>query len=463
VIAGLQADRVGVQLLQLLARLKAELQAERTQLTFVEWRAWLSRQLENETFRDSGIASPIVFTHLALTRMRSFDGVVMLGCDEAHLPGIGAETRFFNQGVRAQLGLPTLADDLDRQRADLAGLIANAQSVYVTWQSWRAREPNLLSPVFERLRVFHQIAFQDDLVDAAMAAVLPRVPVGQQRSAPLARSAPAPRAHPDLVPARISASGYNSLMACPYQFYARHMLGLNELDEVQEALEKKDYGEFVHAILRRFHERHPLLGALERGQLEAELGAISEQAFAEALRTNFLSHAWLARWQALIPGYIDWQLERERSGWRFHAGEALREIRLVLAGGKQALLRGRLDRIDVRDDGCGPQYAVIDYKTQATDILRNKLESAGEDVQLGVYLLLQTPSAAAAFLSLDKGRPVEVSIDGDVAQLAGAVRARLVAMLDALHGGAALGAQGMEGVCRYCDVRGLCRKDHWND
>jgi hypothetical protein len=36
-------------------------------------------------------------------------------------------------------------------------------------------------------------------------------------------------------------------------------------------------------------------------------------------------------------------------------------------------------------------------------------------------------------------------------------------MFDALAAEAGLRAQGTEGACEYCDARGLCRKDHWDD
>jgi ATP-dependent helicase/nuclease subunit B len=34
-------------------------------------------------------------------------------------------------------------------------------------------------------------------------------------------------------------------------------------------------------------------------------------------------------------------------------------------------------------------------------------------------------------------------------------------MYDALHDGSRLTAQGVDAVCEYCEVRGLCRRDYW--
>jgi ATP-dependent helicase/nuclease subunit B len=89
---------------------------------------------------------------------------------------------------------------------------------------------------------------------------------------------------------------------------------------------------------------------------------------------------------------------------------------------------------------------------------------AGEDVQLAVYALLWgTAVSEAMFLSIERREVEAVTPEQEVSALAQATRARLGAMFDALAAGARLPAQGTEGACEYCDARGLCRKDHWDD
>jgi ATP-dependent helicase/nuclease subunit B len=248
-------------------------------------------------------------------------------------------------------------------------------------------------------------------------------------------------------------------MACPYQFYARHMLHLNELDEVSEALEKRDFGLLVHDILNRFHTQHPMLEGKERAALEADLNAISEDVFAAALVTNYLSRGWLVQWQILMPHYLDWQAEREQQGWRWQAGEDFRERQVALADGRQVVLRGRLDRVDVNNDG---SVAVLDYKTQGERVLKDKIREAGEDVQLSCYLLLiDKPQARAAYLGFDRKGVHEIIPEEDPDALAAATLARLREMFIALYQRAALPAQGAEKVCAWCEMKGLCRRQYW--
>ena len=472
--AGLAADSAGDQLLDLLARLGQELGADTLTVNFSEWRRWLARQLEAETFRDRAIESPVVFTSLPATRLRRFDAVVLLGCDASHLPGPDPVSLFFNQGVRAELRLPTWAERAREIEDQLAQVVASCSAVVATWQRTLAGEPNPLSPQLERLAAVHRLAYGSELVEEARPAHLAgsgvHRPEGPYTIEPTRR--PAPLSAAALAPRRISASGYNSLVACPYQFHARYLLGLAELDDVQEMIEKKDYGQLVHSLLAEFHRAHPRVSALDGALAERELTELSERSFAPVVARNYLARAWLARWTALIPDYLDWQREREAEGWTWKDGEAARELEVTTPGGKALTLRGRIDRIDIRNTAPGsegaseshpsPLYAVLDYKTRDPTKLRKSLELPGEDVQLSVYALLWGGAVAEAlFLSLDRDGVAAVPLEDEISALAEKVRARLGELIDALAAGSPLPAQGVEEVCEYCEMRGLCRRNHW--
>ena len=444
----LAQDAAGVTLLALLRARREELAAVPARLTFGEWREWLNRELENAAFVDRSIDSPVVMTHLAAMRLRRFDAAVLVGADRDNLAPACARSVFGNQAVRAELGLPLPAEAAARLRDDLAGLIVCCGEVTATWQTLRGDEANLPCPELGLLSVLHASAWGDDLV--APHAVPPL--------AAAANGTPMPRpAAPQRVPLRLSASAYASLMACPYQFFVRRMLGLAQAEEVREALEKRDYGESVHRILQRFHAAHPQISGRADEVLTAELEAISREVFAPEIEANFLEHAWLARWLDCVPGYIAWQKAREAAGWRHAGGELTREIALPLAGGGSLALHGRLDRIDRRADGA---EAVLDYKTQDAQGLKRRLADAGEDVQLACYALLQGERVTeAAYLALDGEKPAELALP-DVQGMAREQGERLAAAVAALRAGASLPAHGTQAVCEWCEARGLCRKDY---
>ena len=456
---GLAADSAGAQLLELVEQLARELAEDRLDVGFADWRRWLARQLEAATYRDRSIDSPVVFTSLAATRLRRFDAVLVLGCDAAHLPGPDPVAMFFNQGVRAELKLPTWSERVREMEEQLAALIACCPTVVVTWQRMLGGEKNLLSPLVERLAALHLLAYGAELraeADAArLAAAEVRAPGAGGPIGPTRK--PAPAAPAALLPRKISASGYNSLVACPYQFHARYVLRLAELDDVQEMIEKKDYGSVVHGVLAKFHKAHPRVSDIDPGAAARELEEMSDREFAAAVARNYLARAWLARWKALIPAYLEWQRGWEGEGWSWKTGEETRSVPIATPAGNRIELHGRLDRVDSREGG----FAVVDYKTSDPSKLKKSLELPGEDVQLPVYALLWgVPVAEALFLSMEREEVKPVPLEG-VQPLAEAVRARLAEVFDALAAGARLPAQGVEGACEYCEARGLCRRNYW--
>lgn len=447
--AGMRQDDAGAQLLQALQTWQQELANDTGRYRYAEWRRWLAQQLDTETYRDSSIDSPVRFTHLAATRWRAFDAVLLLGCDADHLPGAADGGRWFNDAVRAALDLPTRASHAARQRDDLLALLAMNDCVLVTWQEDRNGEEGLLSPYLEMLRDLHALVHGDDLGEKQLHACLA---VEDARSVEMAQSVqPAPGVATAAVPAAVSISGYNSLVACPYQFYARHILKLNELDEVQEGIEKRDYGERVHQILQRFHERYPQVSGHAAEEMGTALQRISEEVFADLLQQDFEARAWLARWSRSLPAYLEWQAQNEAQGWRYAEAESAFDWQL-----QGVCLRGRIDRLDVR----GEEKIVLDYKTQGEQLLRNKLREPGEDVQLACYAYAHE-AADAAFVSIDNGKVKRVEPADDVPQLAQLNAERLEQAMAHIRDGAGLPANGIDAVCGWCEMRGLCRKGEW--
>jgi ATP-dependent helicase/nuclease subunit B len=482
IVAGLQQDDAGQQLLRALETWQQELQSDEGRYRFNEWRRWLAQQLDTQTYCDSGIDSPVRFTHLAATRWRAFDAVLLLGCDADHLPSTADGGRWFNDAVRGALNLPTRSIHAARQRDDLLGLLALNGCVLVTWQKEQNGEQRLLSPYLQILRDAHEQMHGDDhtgMPDAPSLSLsptptLPHRERGQTNryaslrlddhelhaylaaedahNVTLPQSAqPVPNVPQQAVPASVSISAYNSLVACPYQFHARHILRLNELDEVQEAIEKRDYGERVHDILRRFHERYPQVSGHSAAEMGAALHRISEEVFADLLQQDFAARAWLARWFAALPAYLEWQAGNEAQGWRYAEAESAFDLQL-----EGVRLRGRIDRLDVNQG----ERRVFDYKTQSDQLLRNKLKEPGEDVQLACYAYAHQANEAA-FVSIENGKVRSIVPPHDVAQLARLNTGRLGEVMQRIRGGAGMPANGVDSVCTHCEMRGVCRKGEW--
>lgn len=442
-------DTAGRQMLDLLQRLARELTGDATRHGFSEWRAWLTLQLDTATFLEDEVESPLRLTHLAAARLREFEAVVILGADASHLPP-SAAAGLFNDGVRLELGLPGQAMRRAEALAALRDVLGQTEQALIVWQDNNAVGPNPPSPWLEILDAFHRLAYGTSLrVRLPLPVPAPDDGMALQRTSP-----PAPTL--GRAPERLSASAWQTLVACPYRYFARYGLGLGEEEEVAEEMEKRDYGELVHAILARFHAAHPLLAEAGREALLADLQRISQLEFAQWLASFPLAEAWLLRWEKQLAGYLDWALAREAQGYRWTAAEQRFEQPLDFGDGRTVMLQGRLDRIDMGPNG----PVVLDYKTQSRQTLRKKLKQPGEDVQLPFYALL-TGAAEAAFVGLDDEKLSALGLEGGLTEAAAAEAERLVATLQALDAGAPMPAQGAPETCQWCEMRGLCRRDHW--
>lgn len=440
------ADQAGQQLLKLLQGLSVELAGDRSLHSLTDWRGWLDMQLDHATFVADDIESPICLTHLAAARLRDFEAVVVLGADAAHLPPTDAQG-LFSQAMRAQLGLPGQGreDVLDV----LIDVLVQTQPCLITWQARQADEANALSPWLELLQTFHELAYGDKLLRPAVTRE------SGQPDLAIPENTPA-RLHN--LPDRLSASAWQSLLDCPYQYFARYGLALNEAGQVSEAMAKADYGERVHAILSRFHATYPILLEPPRSRLESELMRITEAVFEADAHWDYLAQAWRMRWSGLLSEYLDWAIARERAGFAWQASERACQTTLNLPGA-QALacsvnLQGRIDRIDLGPDG----LVVLDYKTQSRSALRNKLKAAGEYAQLAFYGLL-TGAVKSGLVALDDDKIDVVEMQQPFAEMVKAEETRLRTILAAVASGAALPAHGAQATCQYCEMRGLCRRN----
>lgn len=447
--AALEADAAGAQVIALLDLLRQDCAGLGQQFSFAEWRAFLDLQLEATPFVPEVRERRVVMLQLNGAQLRSFDAVLMVGADAAHLPSRLDETLFFGDAVRRELGLPTREQMQRLQLRDFAELLGGGGEVVLSWQAQRDGETNPVSHWIERLQL---------ALERAGHPRLPwhQAPAEQATLHSLPSRMPAPSA-PQLLPRRLSASAWNSLAACPYQFFASRMLQLEVLDELSDMPEKRDYGEWLHAILRRYHETLRE-GTVPPDRRQALLREISDQVFAEALADGGAALGYYVRWQKAMPAYLEWANAREAQGWRFAAGEHHFEKTLVWDDG-QITLHGYVDRIDENEQG---ERAVLDYKTRAVQALRDKLRE-GEDHQLAFYgLLSDLPVQAGVYVALELTR--ERTGDTQAADFEvwqARLEQRIVAALRAIAAGAPLPANGVGAVCEWCDMRGLCRKGTW--
>jgi ATP-dependent helicase/nuclease subunit B len=264
---------------------------------------------------------------------------------------------------------------------------------------------------------------------------------------------------PAALPMRVSASAVEALRDCPYRFFARHVLGLRDDGELDAALEKRDYGEWLHRVLLAFHrQREEAAGPGADLQLLQRV-AQQQQAALGIPDDEFLPFA--ASFARVAPAYLTWLHERDREGIRWLDGE--RELRLQPEPLGGIELHGVIDRID-RIAPAG-DLELIDYKTSAIQRLKQRVKQPLEDTQLAFYAALLAPGVQvplrACYLPLDQADDIRPVVHEQVMHSAEVLVRELGGEIMRLRAGAPMPALGEGEVCETCEMRGLCRRDHW--
>ncbi|WIT11424.1 PD-(D/E)XK nuclease family protein [Paucibacter sediminis] len=440
-----------------------ELALQGTQLGSADFLAWVNETLEAQQFVPPLPQDlQVLITPLSRAMLRPFAAVVLPGADAQTLGAVAAGPVLLPDRLLRSLGM---AEQATRRAQLAAGFVQllRAPALTLLRCGFAGAEPLAASPLLERLAAARE---------RAGLGPLPRW--DDARPSRSLQAQPAHRAQAlaaGQLPRRLSASGLDALRNCPYQFFAQQILGLREEDELSEELDKRDYGNWLHAVLYRFHQQRLAQGEEAGAPRMADLLAAAE---AERARMG-LSEAeflpYIASFRRLLPRYLAWLDTHEAEGWRYQAGEEARECQPWTHQALRALsLQGRLDR----RDGQPGRRLLLDYKTGSVEGLKAKLKRPLEDTQLAVYALLcaeddakddvdgaEPAQLGAAYLALDDSKGLQMIEHPEVAQTAELLRQGLEADLAELQAGAALPALGEGKACGFCAVRGLCRKDDW--
>lgn len=448
-----------------------------------EWISLIKSALEDASYEEAGNGAQANLSILPLssTRLRQFDAVVLVGCDDQHLPAFAEPPLFFSDTLSRLLKNSTLNAQYVQQARDLSQLLISCPSVALLWQSKSKNgEPLRPSAWIQRL--------QTQLPHLKVAAFKPNSCEG--KATPL-REAVAVLDQALPLPLSMSPSAYKALRDCPYKYYVRSLLGLREAKEFEDGFDASLVGQSLHALLRNFYQAlkteeqksaSPIISNSQtrRSWMERELSTISENEFKRLIEGDSRVLGTLRDWQKQIPSFVDWQLQREASGWRYHNAEHKLgfDLHFVDLDGDERVIRieGRADRFDTNIHG-QKQAEVIDYKNQSMTKLKKRAQHVLDDPQLLIYARAANEDPAGAHLQgyqvncaqwvslkvdIKRDKKLQRSLEiENVSELMPAFDQQITEDMQNLWSRKDMTAFAPDGVCKYCEARGVCRKGMW--
>jgi ATP-dependent helicase/nuclease subunit B len=483
----LEKDAAGKQLLEVLKRFDLSGGVyQNLKMRLPEWLSLLKTVIEEASYEEAGKEAEATLSILPLssTRLREFDAVVVVGCDEQQLPAFSEPPLFFSDALNRYLKASTITAQYIQQARDLSQLLVSCKNVDLIWQSKsKSGEPLRPSAWIQRLQAMQKKKMPWEAVEAKLKPF-------EGQSQPIQKSVSIPDS--DLkIPTTVSPSAYKALRDCPYRYYVSNLLGLRKAKEFEEGFDASLAGQTLHALLKNFFQAlkteekkshssiHGGTDARRQWMID-HLMKFSEKEFEKLIAGDARILGTLRDWQKQIPSFVNWQLSRENEGWRYHDAELPIGFTLTITapdGVKQDIrIAGRADRFDIHQSDASAA-AVIDYKNQKIKKITQRAENILDDPQLLIYARGATENPIEARIP---GRAVEqaewVTLRADIKDEEKIVRVhpvedipavmaefseQVVNDLSDLWARKPMTAFAPDSVCQYCEARGICRKGMW--
>jgi ATP-dependent helicase/nuclease subunit B len=292
---------------------------------------------------------------LVEARLQQADLIVLGGLNEGSWPGLAAHDPWMSRQMRRAFEIAVPERAIGIAAHDFAQALL-APEAAMTRAARHEGAPTVPSRWLMRLdAVLGAAGLCGGMrLDPGVAATAERLDAAGYQPLPAA----APRPPLAVRPRRLSVTQIETWLGDPYAIYARHILRLRALDEVDADPGRADLGICIHEALAEFTGRYPRELPVDA---EAELLAIGQRRFGSLLARP---GAWAFWWPRFVR-IVRWLIEEERA----HRAETTdcfseRSGHLILRNlpGGPFELTAKADRIDRLQSG---EFLVIDYKTGA--------------------------------------------------------------------------------------------------
>lgn len=294
-------------------------------------------------------------------RLTQFDVTIIGEVNEGVWPKLPTADLWMSRPMKKDFGFPLPERNIGVAAADFAHLL-NAKKVYLTRAERVDGTPTNKSRWWLRFETILAANFGNQKEDKAKyeflydnkyslwAKYLERA-TEQKRI-----SAPEPRPPLPLRPRKLSAVNFEMLMRDPYTIFAKYILKLYPLEELDEDVVYRDYGNIVHAVIEKFNNIYNT-GAYPP-DAEQQLLKLGEAEFA----ANNISLDIKAFWWPKFVKTAAWLVETEKN-YRSEVKKVYNEVTGSLdfaSDGGKFTITAKADRIDETIDG---HLNVLDYKT----------------------------------------------------------------------------------------------------
>ena len=335
-------------------------------VTFEDFLSALRLSMEKCTVRPNyGLHPRLVILGQLEARLLQADVMVLASLNEKSWPPEAENDPWMSRPMRKAFGLPPPERGLGLSAHDFAQAMC-APRVIMTRSSRIDGTPTVPARWLQRLdAVLTACRIPPESIRRGKLLGYARAINHTDEYSPVER--PAPRPPVTVRPRKLPVTQVERWLQDPYSIYARYILGLKKLDDLEKELDAAARGTLIHDALDRFVAMHP---DDIPSNAERVIMAILDE---ELSRTGIQSDV-IALWRPRLEKIAAWYV-RSEIAWRDHFKPALREsegIMTLQANGGDFIMTARADRIDLSRDG--KEAAIIDYKSGGQYTIKQMME-----------------------------------------------------------------------------------------
>jgi hypothetical protein len=423
----------------------------------------LRRAIESHTFSIQTAAAGISVVDARSAPFGSFDLVLLVGLNDSEWPSRAERNIFYPQWLLRDFGWPSDRELLALERRRFEGLFDLAGKHVALFRHQLEEEvETVASPFLEDvpalmaargMRTSPPLSLDGVVVTRAEASTR-----GLLEGKSLSRRAG--RIEDRLtVPEPVSPTAFELYLRCPFKYFSRYLVGLEEEEEVEETLSPLERGRILHELLQEgfagWDRGRETPRPIDPDSYDEALALFRRVAMAKIPAPHRRLEFSRLFGGAGEAGTIPWLLRREMSRGtpRMRLTEYAFQSALQVPEGPRGekpwyvRIKGRVDRADVDRSG---HLHVFDYKSG---------RAPGDDVSLQVPLYamclsqeLSAPVVEATYLSF---RDRKATSRADFEKATGL----LVSAYGKIQEGDFSPRPNPEHLCLSCGFVGVCRKE----
>ena len=351
----------------------------------------LIQQRFQEARRHGGVAAhpQLVMLTPVEARLEKFDRVILGSMTENLWPGLPKTNAWLNLAAQASIGIAPPTHHVSLVAHDVL-MLGSCKEVFCTWPQRDGGSPTDRSRFIERLvalLAMHEVpekaitaTHYNEWADQLFAA---------QEFTPA--TPPEPKPVKEHRPTRLPVSSLDTLFSDPYSIYARYVLNLRALEEVDAEADASDFGSLAHKAIQALTNAWNETGATASQQ---NLAAMADKALQDFSNRASTALFWRTRLIRALEFVNQMEAQRRNNATLTVTTESSVEKELLLTASEKMTLHGRLDRLEKSSNGA----VIADYKTGNIPTSKKMLE--GSATQLLAYALLTTDVAALEYWQL---------------------------------------------------------------